>query len=373
MKRILKKVGKALLYVLMLLIAFIIIVLIWLKSASQGETEAIKDQRGNTIENSIAEVIKVPIGGIEQYIIIRGKSLDNPVLLMLHGGPGSPQAHLNLLHNKELEDHYIVVNWDQRGAGASYYDDIPEETMTIKQFVDDTYEVSNYLKDRFNKEKIVLLGHSWGSFLGMHTIFTYPDAYYAYVGIGQVSDQRKSEDLSYEWVLKMAKEANNEKALSDLTSIGAPVNGVYKDPLKGIQLQRKWVTEYGGAAYGKTSKDFFEVMLKPLFSFREYELKDKFNYVKGMQFTQTLIWSEMLNQQLVDVVDSVQVPIYILHGKHDYQTVYSLSKTYIDSLYAPKKEFITFENSSHLVPYNQEIDKFHNIMINKVRTEAFEK
>lgn len=368
--KIIKKIGKILLYVLMLLVAFLIIVFIWLKSASTGKTEPITNVQGEAIENSIAEVLKVPINGIDQFMIIRGENLNNPVLLMLHGGPGSPQAHLNLLHNKELEKHYVVVNWDQRGAGGSYYDDIPEKSMNINQFIEDTYAVTKYLCKRFDKQKIVLLGHSWGSYLGMRTIQKHPEVYSAYVGIGQVTNQRLSEDLSYDWVLKQAKTTGHEEAIAELEAIGPPKNGVYPDPVNNIQTQRKWVTEFGGAAYGKSSKDFFEVMLKPLITFREYKLSYKFDYMKGMIFTQKLLWEEMLSNQLVDVVDSVAIPVYVLHGKHDYQTVYSLAKTYIDSLKAPKKVFITFENSAHLLPYNQEINKFHDIIINKVRNEA---
>ncbi len=366
----LKLIGKILLGLLVTIIVGVGIAFLQLKSNSSGTTAPIIDAQGKTVESSIAEVIYVPINGIDQYLIIRGNDDSKPILLMLHGGPGSPQAHLNLLHNKELEKHYVVVNWDQRAAGGSYYDNISEESMTVEQFVDDTKAVADYLQERFEQEKIFLLGHSWGSYFGMRSIHAYPEEFYAYVGIGQVSDQRKSEMLSYEYVLDMAKEANNIKAIDDLEAIGYPENGVYKDPAKSLQVQRKWVTEYGGAMYGKTSKDFFDVMLKPLFYFEPYTIQNKMNYVKGMMFTQKLIWEQMVSEQLIDVVQEVKVPVYILHGVHDYQTIYSEAKIYIDSLKAPSKTFIAFENSAHLVPYGQEIDKFHRIMIEQVLAEA---
>jgi len=363
----LKKIGKLALWLLVIIAAFIVIVLLWLRAVSPGKTEPIVDANGQVIEGSIAEVLHKEINGVEQFFILRGKSVDNPVLLMLHGGPGSPQAHMNLKYNKELEDHFLVVNWDQRAAGASYADDIDETTMTIGQFVDDTYSVTQYLKQRFHKQKIFILGHSWGSYLGMRTVYEHPESYYAYIGIGQVSNQRKSEDLSYTFVYKKAKESGNTEALEELESIGAPVNGDYSDPIHDIPLQRKWVNEFGGAAYEKSTMEILRMLILPIFTFREYKMADKLNYVKGMLFTQRLLWNEMLNHQLVDEVKKVEIPIYIFQGVHDYQTVYSEAKVYFDSIQAPVKEFFTFQNSAHMLPYNSEKDKFHKIMIEQIQ------
>lgn len=370
MLKVFKIIGKSILYILLLVVAFLIIVFIWLKSASPGETEPITDANGNAIENSIAELGKISIGGIDQFIIIRGKDINNPVLLMLHGGPGSPQAHMNLIHNKELEDHFVVVNWDQRAAGATYSDNTPIESINIDQFIEDTYQLSSYLAKRFNQEKIFILGHSWGSYLGMRTIHTHPELYHTYIGIGQVGDHRISEALSYDFVYEMAKKENNEQALVDLNEIGAPINGSYKNPKADMQIQRKWVAKFGGSAYGKDGGDMFDFFLKPLLLFKEYTLSQKLNYVKGIKVTQENIWNDMLDQQLVDKVKEVKIPIYIFQGRHDYQTVYEVAKQFIDSLKAPSKEFITFENSAHMLPYNQEVEKFNNLIINKVLPET---
>jgi proline iminopeptidase len=342
----------------------------WLKIVSPGKTEPIRDAEGKVIEGSIAEVQKMEIGGIKQFVVIRGKSIKNPVLLMLHGGPGSPQAHMNLKFNKKLEDYFIVVNWDQRGAGGSYSKDIPKKSVNIDQIVEDTRELSQYLIKRFQKEKIFILGHSWGSYLGMRTIYKYPGLYQAYIGIGQVSDQRKSEEISYQFVLNRAKETNNKKAIRELEEIGYPNNGLYKDLQKGMMTERNWVMHYGGAAWMKTKKDFFPMFIKPLILFKEYTFNDKINYLKGLNFSQELLWDPLMNQQLVDVVKKVEVPVYILQGRHDYQTCFDQAKIYFDSLQAPRKEFIEFSNSAHMLPYNSEIDKFHDVMINKILKES---
>lgn len=364
-----KLFGKIVLWIVGVFLLLAIIFLFWFKSVSLGETKAIVDDTGNVIENSVAEIAYPEINGIEQFVLLRGKNIDNPVLLMLHGGPGSPQAHMNLKYNSELEDHFVVVQWDQRGAGASYSEEIPENTMTIEQFIEDTYAVTQYLKQRFNKEKIFILGHSWGSYLGMRTIHKYPDEYIAYIGIGQVSDQRKSEDLSYEFVLNMAKQTNNTEAIEQLELIGAPKNGAYENPQQAMMIQRQWVTEFGGAAVGKTNKDLIDFFVMPLIKFEEYKIKHKMNYFKGIVFTQTAMWDQMFNNQLVDKVTQVEVPVYVFQGKHDYQTLHSLAKIYIDSLKAPYKEFITFENSAHMLPYNNERERFINTVVNKVMVD----
>lgn len=363
-------IGKILAYILAALIIFFVIISIWLKGVSPGKTEQFKDEFGETIPGSVAEIDKVEINGIEQFILIRGKDINNPVLLMIHGGPGSPQAHLNCTFNKELEDHYIVVNWDQRGAGASYYDSINAQNLNANILIEDTKEVTNYLRNKFNKDKIFILGHSWGSYLGMRTIERYPELYYAYIGIGQVSNQALSEEISYDFVMNKAKETNNTKAIEQLESIGRPVNGLYPDMANAMRIERNWVTEFGGAAYGKKQKDLLGLFIWPLVNFKEYEVQDKINYLRGLVKTQQVLWETIFDEQLDQQVTKVNIPVYVLQGKYDYQTVYELAKNYIDSLDAPHKQFISFENSAHMLPYNNEIGKFHEIINHKIPNEV---
>lgn len=355
------------------IIGFFLLVIIlffsWMKMNSPAKTASIKDPKGEIVKGSIAEIQHLNLNGIDQFVLIRGKSLDNPVLLMVHGGPGSPQVHMNCKYNKELEDRYIVVNWDQRGAGASYYDSISPENMSIDIMIEDTRQLSEYLIKRFNKEKIFILGHSWGSYLGIRTVSKYPNLYYAYIGIGQVTDQRKSEQISYNFVMEQAKKENNTKAIQQLEQIGFPENGMYRDSEKGMMIERNWVMNYGGAAWKRNKADFYKLFILPLFKFKEYSVEDKFNYVRGMAKTQRVLWDPLMNQQISDLVKSVEVPVYILQGKHDYQTSFEMAKIYFDSLQAPRKEFIEFSNSAHMLPYNLEIDKFIDIMNNKIPNE----
>jgi proline iminopeptidase len=365
-KIILKVIATIAIVLIVLLVAFFI----WLKSVSPGTTNPITDKDGKAIEGSIAEVNRIDIGGIKQFIVIRGKSTQNPVLLMLHGGPGSPQMPMNLKYNKELEDHFIVVNWDQRGAGGSYSSTMPDDSININRMIEDTRELSQYLISRFSKDKIFILGHSWGSYLGMRTIQKYPELYKAYIGIGQVSNQRKSEELSYQFVLAKAKETGNKKAIKQLEEIGYPTNGLYKNMEKSMMIERNWVMQYGGAAWQKDKFDMLNLFILPIFTCREYTITDKLNYMKGMNKSLKILWDPLMNQQLVDVVKKVNVPVYILQGAHDYQTCFSEAKKYFDILEVPRKEFIEFSNSAHMLPYNLERNKFHDVMINKILKES---
>jgi len=177
-------------------------------------TPAIREKK------SIAELIAIPVNGIRQWLLIHGVDKNKPVLLFLHGGPGS--AHIAVMRNyqKELEKHFVVVQWDQRGAGLSGMEPVPDETYTKEQFIADGLEVTLYLRERFKQDKIFLVGHSWGSGLGYMMSIRKPEYFRAFAGLGQMS--KDGEKLSYEETFKVAREANNQEAVKELLELGAP-------------------------------------------------------------------------------------------------------------------------------------------------------
>lgn len=146
---------------------------------SPGSTEPFLDADGEPLPGSIAEKVSVPINGVQQGMVIRGVDSANPVLLWVHGGPGMPDYPLTQQYPTELEDLFTVVWWDQRGAALSYHSDIPPETMTIEQFIDDTHSVTDYLCERFQQDRIYILGHSWGSFIAVQAAARSPERYRA--------------------------------------------------------------------------------------------------------------------------------------------------------------------------------------------------
>ena len=364
LKKILKLTGIILVSLIVLIFSFLYII-------SPGSTIDFKDKQGNIIENSVAEMKYLNIGGIEQFILIRGKSKDNPLLLILHGGPGTPETPMFRKYNSELEEYFTIVYWEQRGAGKSFNKNIPESSMTLDQFIEDTHELTSYLKKRFKKDKIFLLGHSWGSLLGVKTINKYPDDYHAYIGIGQVANQSKSEKLSYQFVLEKAKEDNNTEALKELNEIGE----FSDENLNRIGLtnwlftQREWVLRYGGTTYNPDN--VLDVIVLSLLFCNEYTIGDKFTFFNGNSSSIINLFPAFIHANLSETDPELKIPVYFLQGINDYQTTYSVAKEYFDTLKAPKKKFITFNKSSHLVPF-EEPEKFHDIMINQVLKESTE-
>ncbi|MFW6119908.1 MAG: alpha/beta fold hydrolase [Petrotogales bacterium] len=331
--------------------------------------------------DSIISLEKTKIGHINQWISIRGKNTDNPILLYLHGGPGTSVMPLFRHFQAPLEKHFIVIQWDQRGAGKSFSWKIPKETMTIKQFISDLHELIEILMKRYNKEKIFLMGHSWGSVLGTYIVQKYPELFYAYIGVGQASDTIETEKIMYQFVLDKSKESNNKKAIKKLEKIGPPFNGLqspYKNFYKGGYQAKMGVyglvAKCGGLIYSaRDYNTFLRLFLKYLPIFKpEYSVFDLFRIIQGNLFSTKTMMKELLTVNLFKQVPELKGPVYILMGKHDYNWSAELAKKYFDKLKAPKKDFIWFENSAH-APNGEEPDKFNKIVIEKILPETFRK
>ena len=334
-------------------------------------TPAITDSQGKNIPNSIAKLEKVKIGGIDQWILMRGTDIENPILLFLHGGPGFSEMGLFRHFNSELEKHFVVVNWDQRGAGKSYSKKLVDEPMAIEQFVSDGIEVVEFLKNKFKRDKIYLVGHSWGSLLGMLIISRYPESFYAYVGIGQCSNMPEGERVSYKYALEMAKKSNNQKAVKELEDIGYPVNGLYKDGFSGTITQRKWLIKFGGSLYGKNSWNPF---IKRILFTKEYSLIDRINFFKVANIPSKIkmMENEVFNVNFIEQIPEIRIPVYFFLGRHDYEVPAVVAEKYFEIINAPKKELIWFEKSGHF-PCFEEADKFNTLMVDKVLAETYRK
>jgi pimeloyl-ACP methyl ester carboxylesterase len=330
--------------------------------------------------NSIVSLEKIKLGNINQWISIRGKNTDNPILIYLHGGPGTPVMPLFRHFQAPLEDHFIVVQWEQRGAGKSFSWKIPKETMNIEQFISDLHELIEILRKQFNKEKIYLIGHSWGSIFGMFTVQRYPELFYAYIGVGQATDTIETEKRMYHFALDKAKELNNKKAIKKLEKIGPPFDGLqppYKNFYKG-GYQAKMsvyglVAKYGGIIYNARDNYTF---LRPFYKYLpllrpEYSLFDLLRIIQGNIFSTKIMMKELLTVNLFEQIPELKVPVYILMGKHDYNWSAELAKKYFDALKAPKKDFIWFEKSAH-APNGEEPEKFNNILIEKILPETYD-
>ncbi|MGE8207208.1 alpha/beta fold hydrolase [Heyndrickxia sp. NPDC080065] len=320
-------------------------------------TPKIRDDKGAVLPNSVSILEQIELDGIKQSILIRGKDKRNPIVLFLHGGPGYPQISYARKYQSELENDFIVVNWDQRGSGKSYHLGMSENDLQIDNLIQDTVELTEYLKQKFDQPKIFIAGHSWGSLLAIWTVQKHPEDFYAYIGIGQVANSPLGEQLSYQFALDEARKQKNKQAITDLESIGSPP---YKNPRKDTTLERKWVTAFGGSE--RKSNSYNELM-KGIFFRPEYTWADGIKLALGDAFSRKVILPQTEDTDLFKTLPELNVPVYFCMGRYDYMTPSEVVYNYFEKLVAPEKQFIWFEHSAHF-PHFEEIDKFHAVLVN---------
>lgn len=301
---------------------------------------------------------KVRIGGIEQWISIRGWNREHPVLLLLHGGPGFPGmpfAHVTA----ELEKHFIVVRWDQRGAGKSYSTSIPERSMNVEQFVADTLELTDLLRQRLNRSRILLGAHSWGTIIGALAVAQSPERFSAYISISQAADAAESERLMYRWALEKARAAGNQRAISELTALGLPPYKEFAD----YDRMTDWISRFSSMEHQPVSRSQFVrlALESPLYSWG-----DLVRIALGAKFSFSQLWREVFYEvDLFTQVPRIEVPVFFFLGRHDHTATASaaLAERYFAALDAPRgKQLIWFEDSGHW-PHLEEPERFEQAVI----------
>lgn len=323
---------------LILLLAFISIVTTLLMLFVSGKMIPFTDVNGQVQPGSLSEKSWVPINGVEMGMIIKTRDQTRPVLLFIHGGPGMPEYWLNASHPCHLDELFTVVWWDQRGAGLSYSDAIPTATMTTAQMVADTIAVTQYLRQRFRQDKIYLMAHSFGTYVGIQAAAQAPELFRAYIGVAQSVNLGLSEELAYEFMLDF-----------------------YADDKKNLELLKK--SPYGTAAYerirdqvmheagiGTTHKMYsvFSGIFLAVMKHREYMLKEKFHIWQGKAFSQkSLLNKEFRQANLSDIVPQLKLPVLFFSGIYDYTVNHHLSEVYLEEIQAPEKHFYLFEDSAH--------------------------
>jgi pimeloyl-ACP methyl ester carboxylesterase len=293
--------------------------------------------------DGINSLEQVALDGVKQWISIRGVDRRAPVLLFLHGGPGSANIAKLRLQVPELERHFVVVNWDQRGAGKSFSPGFDSSTLSRQQLLSDAHELVGLLKDRFGVQKIYLMGFSWGTVLGLSLAEQYPDDFEAFISVSQVVDYQAGEKLSLAYVREAAQKAANAQAVAELAS----VDPAYKSPDWQAQIaaQRKWLLHFGGVYHTSSSysHEIGMMLTAPEYSFVEVALwpMSSSNALKAM-------WPALMNLSLAESVPVVRCPVYFFVERHDYNSPWQLTEAYYQALNAPAgKRLIWFENSAH--------------------------
>jgi pimeloyl-ACP methyl ester carboxylesterase len=319
------------------ILALILVVL------SPGGPAPLTDENGKVVEGSISEKITVNINGVQQGMIIQSNNAANPVLLFLHGG--MPEFFLTTDYPTGLEDIFTVVWWEQRGSGISYSPDFPQEQITLDLLVSDTLAVTNYLRERFDQEKIYLMGHSGGSFIGVYAAAREPELYHAYIGTAQMSNQLESERLAYEYMLEQFRNNGNKKMVKLLEA--APVTLTSGTPMDYLKLRDPGMHALGIGTMHDMKYFIPGIFLRSLAN-PNYTLKEKLTTWRGKFSTGvSQLWPENISTDLAVQVPEFVIPVYFLEGKYDFTVSTSEARQYFDQLTAPVKGFYLFEYSAH--------------------------
>lgn len=322
-----------------------------------GKTRPFRGPRGELVPGSIAEVEYLRLGGLDQWVMIRGESLDNPPLILLHGGPGLTETGFFRHFSAPLEETFTVVYWDQRGAGKSFSREIPRSSMRVEQFIADLDELVDAVCKRVGKKQVTIFGHSWGSALGVLYAARFPHKVAAYVGSGQLGDWRASEASSYAFALAEAKRLHDGKALKKLRSIGPPPHTA-----KALFAQRTCLQRLDGRLNPKTLWNVGRILIgRP-----EYSILDLPNLLRGFRFSIDAMWTEVSKLNLMKAAPALQMPVFFFLGRKDHWVPPETSVAYFDALEAPSKKLVWFEESGH-EPFVDESVQFNAAMVELVR------
>jgi pimeloyl-ACP methyl ester carboxylesterase len=333
--------------------------------------------------NGIQEGTYVKIGGIDQWIEIRGEDRGNPVILFVHGGPGGSTLPISSGW-RPWEKSFTVVQWDQRGAGRTFRvsGSSIAATMTLAQMTQDGIEVAEYLRTHLGKDRIVLVGHSWGSFLGIHIVKQRPDLFYAFVGTGQLIGKQSFEkqfELAVTRLKALAQAANNVEASKELASVSVSPD-FSKTPCDYVRftstaystaecdIVRKWAK-----ALSLPSIADFELRgpVLPLFM-PDFSLLDWYYWWRGMSFSATQLRRRsgpMIQSDLGSLGFDFSIPLFFFEGTDDLMTPVEPAHAYFEQIKAPQKQFVLFEGGDHFVPFDRP-DEFLAQLIERVRPLA---
>lgn len=309
--------------------------------------------------NSIAEVAFLRLGNVDQWVMIRGINKDNPVLVMLHGGPGMSETVFWRYYNSEaLEKIFTVVYWDQRGSGKSFDPELDKNTMTVEQFLSDLNDLIDNVCVRLHKKQVTIFGHSWGSVLGPLYAARFPDKVAAYVGSGQIGNWAASEQATYKYTLDEAERRGWKRMFHRLKEIvGEPPHDC-----KALISQRNCLAELDGDISWRGIWKMLWIFLRA----PEHSLKDLFRVYEVLEFSIDTMWAHVTSINLLESVPELKMPTFFLLGSQDHCVLPEISTDYVDRLVAPSKEVVWFENSKHQ-PFMDEPGKFCKTMARLVR------
>ncbi|WP_458121146.1 alpha/beta fold hydrolase [Paenibacillus sp. Z6-24] len=309
-------------------------------------------------DNSISTLEQVQINGTDHEIMIRGNNRDNPVIINVHGGPGASEIPYAEQVQDLLESQFTIVNYDQRASGKSYHFFEDYSNLSSDLLVNDLLAVTDYAASQLGKQKVILIGHSYGTYIAAQAAYRAPGKYEAYIGIGQMGDSAQSERDSLNYVLDQARLAGNTEDVQQLQHVSTAIRqGKAFTP-------RSYVAKYGGATRLIENPD--GDLLAMLYS-EEYNALDLLRYYKGIIGSQGVLINEVFLHPLPRLVPKLELPVYFVMGKYDYMTSAKSAESYLKQLDAKHKELIIYDQSAHY-PQFEEKTRFFNWMTDTFAT-----
>ncbi len=324
-------------------------------------TPPITDAAGNVVPGSIATLETVELNGSQQWISIRGHSSSNPVLLFLAGGPGGSELAMTRLHLPELEQHFVVVNWDQPGTGKSY-NAVPIADLTPQRYIEDGIALTEYLIDRFGVDRVYILGESWGSILGIWLAQARPELYHAFISTGQMVNTTQTDIAGYEFAINYLMELDRVDQADALRRQGPPP---YTGPGMALQYNSFLNVLHGYMARNAPGEGHENNLMFDSLGAPEYGLLDKFNWLLGLVNTFEQVYPQLADLDFTTQAARLDVPVYFVKGSWDVNAMYTFTQEYYDILDAPHTELIWFPNSGH-TPLWDSPAAFSDVMINTV-------
>jgi len=332
-----------------LILIFLTILLLCYRFIAQ---QHIQQKSSDIIDNGgISELKEINVNGDRQFLLVEGQDKNKPFCLFLHGGPGSPFPYgvsARALY-PEITDNCVAVYYDQRGSGKSFNKELSLTTMNLQQFTDDANVIVDYIRETYQQEKIFVIGQSFGTVIGTRLVAKYPEKFHAYMGISQLTNSSKGQELGYNWLKDEAIAKNDTKTLQLLKQLG---KGPYL--AEDEDLFSNLINQYKGMNYYDEKIDKVNVisLIKGAFTSPDYSLKDVYKtFILGPQFSlikSTELKKEIIETDFFDTVKQIDIPVYFIQGKYDKQTSYELAQQYYEVLDAPNgKQFITLDHSAH--------------------------
>jgi proline iminopeptidase len=318
--------------------------------------EVIANARKILTPNGVERLQTVRIGDIDQWVSIRGRDRRNSLLLVINGGPGYVLMPESWWLSRDWEEYFTVVHWDQRGTGKTLLINDPAKlaaTMTLERSVTDAEEMVGWLRKEFGKQKVFILAHSAGTYMGLQLAVRHPDWLHAYIGVGQMADMPESERRGWAFAMDAARRTGNAEAIHQLQSIAPYFSPGKPSSLKDLFLERKWVGYFGGVMAYRNGNDADSDLVKLSPDYTRDELKHIYD---GNEFAERFLLADLIDGDW-SVTRRFACPIFLFEGRHDYNANSQVAWEWFEKLQAPAKQFVWFENSGHM-PMTEEPGKF---------------